>query len=119
MNIDIPITVDTDLRGLQYRAVDISGTLAVRTYNAVGIMQTITDSGEDGSIRTFGRGFFVAGGALTRGDRMQVTSGGFMTLAASGDLSCGMCEIDVTSGSVGRGVMNLLTLGYQATSNGS
>lgn len=118
MEIDIPITPDTDLRALQYRAVDISGTLAINTYNAVGLIQTRTDSGEDGSIRQFGRGFFVAGGAITRGARMQVTSGGFMTLAASGDLSCGICEITVTSGSVGRGVLNLLTPMYHANSSG-
>ena len=118
MNIDIPVTPDTDLLALQYRAVDISGTLAINTYNAAGLIQTRTDSGEDGSIRLTGRTNFIAGGAITRGGRMQVTSGGFMTLAASGDLSCGICEITVTSGSVGRGVIDLLTPMYHVNSSG-
>jgi len=117
-NIDIPVTPDTDLQALQYRAVDISGTLALNSYNAVGLMQTITDSGEDGTIRLTGRSKFVAGGAITRGARMQVTSGGFMTLAASGDLSVGICEITVTSGSVGRGVVDLVTPMYHVNSSG-
>lgn len=119
MNIDIPLTPDIDLRGEQYKAVDISGTLALRTYNAAGLVQTRTDSGEEGTIRQFGRGFFQAGGAIARGGRVQVASGGFMTLAASGDLSCGMCEIAVTSGSVGRGIFNFINLGYQANSSGT
>lgn len=119
MNVDIPITPAANLVSLQYRAVAIGGTLAIRTYDAVGLIQTRTDSGEEGTIRMLGRGFFQAGGAVTRGARVQVTSGGFMTTAASGDLSCGVCEITVTSGSIGRGVFNFINLGYQANSSGA
>lgn len=118
MNIDIPITPATDLQGLQHRAVNISGTLALRSYVAAGLVQTRTDSGEEGTIRQFGRAKFVAGGAVTRGDRVQVTSGGFCTLAASGDLSVGMCEVSVTSGSIGRGIFNFLTPMYHVNSSG-
>ena len=117
--IKIPITPVTDLRGSQYRAVDIGGTLALRTYNAAGTIQTRTDSGEEGTIQMTGRGFFVASTAVARGARLQVTSGGFLTTAASGDLSCGMCEIATTSGSVGRGILDFVNLGYQANSSGA
>jgi len=118
MNIDIPITPDTDLRSLQHRAVDISGTLATGPLNAAGLIQTRTDSGEEGTIRLTGRAKFVAGGAISRGGRMQVASGGFMTAAASGDTSCGFAEITVTSGSVGRGVIDLVGQTYHVSSNG-
>lgn len=117
--LQIPITTDTDLRGHQYKAVDIGGTLAIRTWDSAGLVQTRCDSGEEGSILLQGRSRFVAGGAITRGARVQVTSGGFCTAAASGDLSCGIAEITVTSGSVGRGVFNFVTLGYQANSSGA
>lgn len=118
MNIKIPLTAGTDLRGFQYRVMNIAGTLALRSNPAIGIQETRVDSGEEGTINMLGRGNFRAGGAVTRGGRLQVTSGGFCTLAASGDLSVGICEITVTSGSVGRGVFNFITPMYHVNSSG-
>jgi len=118
MSIKIPVTAGTDLRAFQHRVVTIAGVLPARTYESRGLLETRTDSGEDGTIAVHGRSRFVAGGAVSRGDRLQVTSGGFMTLAASGDLSVGFAEAAITSGSVGRGVFDFLTPMYHVNSSG-
>lgn len=114
----IPITPATTLIAFQHRAVQIDGTLATHSLDAVGLVTTKVDSGEEGSVNMFGRNKFVAGAAVARGARLKVTSGGFMTTAGSGDYSVGKCEIGVASGSVGRGVFDFMHAGYQATSYG-
>lgn len=119
MEMKIPLAdVGADLRAFQYRAVAIGGTLATGPLNANAISCTKVDSGEDGSGLVQGRSFFIAGGAISAGGRMQVTSGGYMTAATSGDTSCGFAEITVTSGSVGRGVVDFTTMTYHVSSNG-
>ena len=115
---NIPVTAATDLRAFQHRAIAIGGTLALRTYDSMGLLQTRTGSGEDGTARQQGRGRFVAGGAVSRGDRLQVTSGGWMTLADSGAYSCGISETAITSGSIGRGNFDFLTPMYHVNSSG-
>lgn len=117
-NNKIPVTAATDLRAFQHRALAIGGTLALRSYVAMGLLETRTDSGEDATITQQGRARYIAGGANTRGDRLQVASGGFLTLAASGDYSVGICEITITSGSVGRGNFDFLTPMYHVNSSG-
>jgi len=119
MSTVIPIrSVGADLVPFQYRAISIAGTLATGPLNAVGLSQTRVSSGEDGSAMVMGRGRFIAGGAIPAGGRIKVSPGGFMTSATSGDTSCGFCEITVTSGSVGRGLVNLVSQTYHVSSNG-
>lgn len=115
--IDIPFTATTDLRAFQHRILTIGGTLAIGTAYSHGLLVTRTDSGEDGSIRVFGRGKYIAGGTVAQGERTTVTSGGWLVNAASGDESVGFNEIAITSGSVGRGVFNFITPYYHVTSN--
>lgn len=117
MQIDIPFTAATDLRAFQHRVLNIGGTLAIGTPYSHGLLLTRTDSGEDGTIRVLGRGRFIAGGTVLKGERATVTSGGWMVNAASGDNSIGFSETGITSGSVGRGVFNFLTPYYHVTSN--
>ncbi len=117
MEIDIPTTLAQDLRGHQYKAIAIGGTLAVDSPQSSGLIQTHTDSGEDGAHRPFGRSRFIAGGAVALGNRLLVTSGGWLVAAASGDTSVGFAEAAVTSGSVGRGVFNFVTPYYHIDSN--
>lgn len=117
-DLKIPVTPTTTLVAFQHRAVKINGTLATETRDAAGLIETRTDSGEEGSINLFGRNRFVAGAAVVRGARLKVTSGGFMTTANSGDYAIGICEIGVASGSVGRGIFDFINKGYLATSYG-
>lgn len=118
VKIDIPVTLAADLRGHQHKAVTIGGTLIAGVLEAKGLLQTRSDSGDDATMRIFGRARFIAGGTVTRGDRLQVASGGFCTTAASGDTSFGYAETTITSGSVGRGVFNFISPTYHVSSNG-
>ncbi len=117
MEIKIPVTLAADLRAHQHKALAIGGTLTIGTPYAAGLLETRTDSGEDGTITVLGRARFIAGGTIARGNRLNVTSGGFMVLAASGDNSIGFAEAAISSGSVGRGVFNFVTPYYHVTSN--
>lgn len=113
MSYNDGITVDAgaDLQAFQYRAIAIGGTLATGL-NARGILQNKPDSGEDATLVYQGRSKFQAGGAITVGARLTVTSGGFMTVAASGDQAVGFCEdAAVSSGSYGHGVFNFASAG--------
>jgi len=116
MNIvELPLSdVAADLRPFQHRAVTIGGTLATNTKTANGLLNTRTDSGEDGSMTVWGRDKFVAGGTIAAGNRLRVTSGGFMVAASSGYYSCGYAETAISSGSVGRGFFDFATLTYHA-----
>lgn len=117
---EIPIKDSAaDLRSYQYRAVAIGGTLATGPLNATGLVTTKTNSGEDGSQTVFGRELYVAGGTISAGNRLRVTSGGFMLAATSGHTSCGYAETATTSGSVGRGVFNFMGQTYHVSSNGA
>lgn len=107
----ITIQAGADLQTFRYRALAIGGTLATGL-NARGILQTKPDNGENCSIAYQGRSKFIAGGAITAGDKLQVTSGGFMTVASSGDQVVGFAEnAAVSSGAVGRGVFNFAAAG--------
>lgn len=105
------ITVDAgaDLQTFQYRACAIGGTLATGV-NARGILQNKPDNGEDATLAYQGRSKFQAGGAVSAGAKLTVSSGGFMTAAASGDAVVGFAEdAAVTSGSYGHGVFNFVS----------
>lgn len=117
MDLDIPVTTATDLRGHQHKAIAIGGTLAIGSPYAMGLIQNRVDSGDDAGVRVMGRARFVAAGAVARGNRLSVTSGGWMAAAASGDTSVGFAEAAITSGSVGRGVFNFATPYYHINSN--
>lgn len=112
MELNIPFTAATDLTSLKNRVITRGGVLATTPFTAHGLygMETTVDSGQDGSMLVFGRGMGTAGGTLSVGDRVQVASGGFFTVAASGDHSYGIVEVAANSGSQFRGVFNFLNM---------
>ena len=112
MELNIPFTAATDLTALKNRIITRGGVLATTPVTAHGLygMDTTVDSGEQGTMRVQGRGIATAGGALSAGDRVQVTSGGFVTLAASGDHAVGLVEVAANSGSQVRGVFNFINI---------
>ena len=112
--MNIPFTAIADLRLYQWRAVGLGGNLATDSKDAKGISMTKPNSGDDGTMTVDGRSKFVAGGAISKGARLNVTSGGFMVTATSGGYSVGFAETATTSGSVGRGVFDFSAIAYIA-----
>ena len=107
----VPFVAAADLTALTNRVVTFGGVLASTPFTAHGLyMDTRVDSGQEGSMIVFGRGIGTSGAAIVAGARVQVTSGGFFTTAASGDHSFGICEVGVASGSQFRGVFNFVNM---------
>lgn len=96
----ISIAAGADLSALQYRAVQIDGTLATTNKNAAGILQNKPQTGEHATIGYDGHLKGIAGAALTGGTDVKVSSGGFLTAVASGDSSRGKVVTAASSGSV-------------------
>lgn len=87
-----------DGTGAQYKAVAIDGTIAANNTAAFGLLQNKPKNGEDMSIAYFGHMKGVAGGTLSRGELVRVTTSGYLTLTASGDGSCGKVITAAASG---------------------
>lgn len=109
-NQSINIQAETDLRAFEFRALAIDGTLATGTPQARGISSFKVDSGEQATLVFAGRSRYQSGGAIGAYEPINVSSGGFMIAATSGDHSVGFNEsAAVTSGSFADGVFNFLS----------
>ena len=104
-----------DLSSRQYHVINVSGTLAATVEASMGILQNKPENGEDASAGYIGRSRFRAGGAVTRGARLTVTTSGWVTVADSGDHIVGTCEYAVASGGIGKGIFNFIAPGYLAS----
>ena len=98
--LSLPITAGADLSAAQYKAVTIAGTVAATTLTTGGILQHKPQNGENASVVVMGRTPAVAGGAVTRGNQLTVTTSGYLVVASSGDNVCGHARETVTSGSI-------------------
>ena len=95
----IAIAAGADLRTMQYKAVAIGGTIAAANDAAVGLLQNKPNTGEGAAVAYAGHMKGVAAAALTAGNRVKVTTSGFLAAVASGDGSCGKVLKTCTSGS--------------------
>jgi hypothetical protein len=77
------------------------GKVANNGLEATGILFDKPASGQNGSMIILGIGKGRAGGALTAGARVTVSTSGYFTAATSGDYLCGRAMEAVTSGSLG------------------
>lgn len=103
---DIPLEAGADLTLTQYKVVQIGGTIASTNTNAIGIQQNKPKSGEDLTARIHGRSRYWAGGAITKGNRLMVTTSGWMTAVASNQFGVGIALSTVASGATGDGWFN-------------
>lgn len=103
---NIPIMATEDLTASQYHAVQIGGTLSTGATNAMGILQNKPISGQAATTRYFGRSRYFAGGAVTAGARLSVTTSGWITAAGSNELGVGTAMGTVSSGGIGEGIFN-------------
>lgn len=95
-----------DNRLNQYKAFQIDGTIAENNSEAMGLLNNKPNTGHDMSLTYHGRSPFLAGGAVTAGGSLKVTTSGFIIAVTSGDISCGKALFTVASGACGRGVFD-------------
>lgn len=104
---NIPIAAGADLSAAQYKAVAIGGTIAANNGAALGILQNKpAASGRDATVCYAGRSRYVAGAAITAGNRICVTTSGFMVAVTSSDFGVGTALATVSSGEIGEGIFN-------------
>lgn len=104
----IAVDAAEDLSALQYRAVDIDGTLAANNVEAFGVLQNKPENGEDASLGYFGKMRYRAGLAITRGSGVTVTASGWFVAVASNDVAIGTALAAVSSGGIGQGMFNFI-----------
>lgn len=105
----IPVVAGADLSGQQYKAIAVGGTIAATNTLAMGLLQNKPKSGEDATLAYLGRSKFRAGGAVTAGGAVKVTTSGWIVAVASGDLAAGKALEAVSSGGIGEGVFGIAT----------
>lgn len=90
---DDTVIASADLSGAQYKAVTVAGAVAANNTTAIGILQNKPQSGEHAQVSIMGKMKGVAGGAISAGGRVKVTTSGFIVAISSGDGSCGKLGI--------------------------
>lgn len=104
---NVPVAAGADLSACQYKAVAVGGTIAANNGATLGILQNKPDAvGKDATVCVFGRSRYSAGGAVTKGNRVTVTTSGWFVAVASNQLGCGTALDTVSSGGIGDGVFN-------------
>lgn len=89
----------------QYFAVALNdGQIANNGEEASGILQNKPASGEFGTMAWAGESKYIAGAAIAAGDKLTVTTSGYMITAGSDDPVVGETKGAVTSGSIGVGL---------------
>lgn len=102
----VPVVAGADLSTMQYKAVAVGGTIAANNTGALGILQNKPISGQDATVGIAGRSRYVAGAAVSAGDRLTVTTSGFIIEANTTALGAGTALGDVASGGIGEGYFN-------------
>jgi hypothetical protein len=103
-NVKAVFTATEDLNTEGHEGVAVAlvdGKVANDGQEATGILYDKPQNGQNGSMIILGIGKGRAGGALTAGQRVTVSTSGYFTAAASGDYHCGRAFEAITSGSLG------------------
>ena len=107
---------DLDTQG--YTAVTLDdGKVANNGAEASGILLNKPKTGEAVNCGAVGDLPYVAGGAVTKGNKLTVATSGFITVAGSGDHVIGRAILTTTSGSIGRGFFNFASPIYAFSSD--
>lgn len=97
----IPVVAGADFSADgQYKAIAIGGTIAAANDAAMGLLQNKPKSGEDAALTYTGRSRARVGAAVSAGDRLKVTTSGWLTGVSSGDGACAKSLETVTSGGI-------------------
>jgi len=110
VRLNTTIKAEEDLSSLQYHAIAlVDGFLANNGEEASGILLNKPKSGEFLALGYVGELKFCSGAAISKGDKVTVTTSGWFTTADSNDPILGEAKAAVTSGSVGTGLFNFPT----------
>lgn len=107
----IALKAGADLSALQYRVVEVDGTMAVSNETAFGVLQNHPQSGEHATIAFEGHLKAYAGAAVTAGAMVMVASGGWLIAATSGMGRVGKAVAAASSGGLVEGIFNFTTAG--------
>lgn len=98
--------------GTLYKAVGFNGDIVSDARSAAGVLQYGADSGTHVGIGWHGEMAYIAGEAISAGDRLTIGTSGYMTVAGSDELAVGRNgELSVSSGAEGRGVFGFESYG--------
>ena len=112
------IAAGEDLRTHRYKAIAFDdGERADNSHEAAGIILNKPNTGEHVEYGVIGEFKYWAGVAVTAGNRLRVTTDGWMALADSGYYTVGRARVTVTSGSIGTGFFNFAAPFYQDVSS--
>lgn len=102
--------------GKRYKAVrSVDGNMATGPLDAIGILQTVGNSGENLTVGWAGVMKFTAAAAIGSADTLlTVNSGGYMAACTSGSYFVGKALYAVASGGIVAGIFNFATPGYRA-----
>jgi len=96
----IAIAAGADLRAAQYKVVGVAGTIAAANDAALGVLQNKPNTGEGATLAVSGHMKAYVGGTVSAGNRLKVTTSGWLAVVASGDGSCAKAITAANSGSV-------------------
>ena len=104
----VPTIAAQDLSGdtEQYHAITVGGTIAPTASTALGILQNKAKSGREATAGYSGRSRYRAGGTVAAGNRLTVTTSGWLTAVGSNELGIGTALGAVGSGGIGEGIFN-------------
>ncbi len=107
MNVNLTTTIEAgeDLSSSQYLAICLDdGKVATTGEEAAGILLNKPESGQHATLAYVGEIDYLAGGAITKGAKLTVGAGGYVTAADSSDTVVGEAKETITSGSIGIGM---------------
>lgn len=108
---------DLDTAGHEGVAIAIAdGKVANNGKEATGVLLTKPKSGEHGSMAVAGVVKVRAGGALAAGGRMAAVTSGYFVAAESGYYCNGIALEAITSGSLGKALVQFPGYTYQVSS---
>jgi hypothetical protein len=103
-----------DGTGAQYKALAVGGTIAGTNDLTIGLLQNKPKSGEDAQVGYEGHMKGVAGAALTAGNRLMVTTSGYLVLVDGAQIPCGKALASCASGAIVEGLFDFRTCGVSS-----
>ena len=102
------VAAGADLSGLQYRVINVAGTaIAASNLAAGGVLQNRAQSGDDATLAYMGEMKAYAGGAISAGNPLVLTTSGTLQVGSQGIV--GKALATATSGSLVQFIGNFAT----------
>lgn len=113
--MSLQLTAGADLNaaggtGAQFKAIAVGGTIAANNSLTMGLLQNKPKNGEDATVGYFGHMKGTAGGTITAGGLVKVTTSGYLLAVTSNDIACGQAITAAASGATVEGLFNFIGL---------